>query len=554
MDLLSMLELANRSNHRALELSGGEQQRVAIARALMNSGRILLADEPTAALDAKNEREIVRTLEQLCAQGHTVVLATHNPHIASRADRRIDLTNGRVTLDSGPKRATNANRHTLSLADGPSCSSPRTAGLFASAVSAVGSALSVMRNEFIRGKRLRSALTIASIVAGVWLGTMSLSIGTGIIHDFMDGLSELDLHMIYVFSGNPDTGEQTELTLADARELERLPNVRAVSPSLQRHDITLRFGDASTEATVQAFVDQGFQTQSGVWDWRLDQGEHLTHSENENSEPVALIGWSTSQFLFPAHLDPIGQQVLIDSQPFRVKGVLEKRLLEFPESMSENETRQYEAIANNHVFVPYKTGAALLFGTDNPEQIVIYLHDKSELVQTAIAVRDLLFQRHGVEGFDIDHVGGAFEYTQHIRRQLLLSLGGISVLALLVGGSCLASVMLMSITARVREIGIRLAVGARPRDVMSQFVLEAVAMTTVGGLFGALVSVIFILVLNAIELPLDLSPWSPGVPVSLSFWILAVPLACSIAIGLLFGILPARRAARLDPVSALAAD
>ena len=325
------------------------------------------------------------------------------------------------------------------------------------------------------------------------------------------------------------------LTMEDARAIaESIENVRRVVPSLAQR-LTIRYGTQSLESSVESYAAfiPGSATDRDAP--AVERGQFLSPGNNVNRDQVAVIGWGIADNLFPADVDPLGVHVMIGNLPFRVVGVSAGREAfdDAPEWLRGREGR--------HIFIPFDTGAALLHGNSNPSSLHVFMQDPLQANVTEHAIRELLIGRHGREGFRVSFMGARVEQVGEMRTLLWLGLGSIGGIALLAGGMGVMAVMLMGVTERTREIGIRMAVGARRRDITEQFVIEAIALASLGGLLGLCTS-------------LATSPLvkSFGLPVAFSPWIVVAALACAVGTGLVFGIVPARRAARLDPVAALA--
>lgn len=531
LGLLAALGLKDRIGHRPGALSGGEQQRVSIARALMNGGSVILADEPTGSLDSRNGEQVLQLLEELSEKGHTVVLITHNPEIAARAGRRIELRDGRVVADSGPADERHAAR---AIAEPPEVPQP-VIGALARLMQAIRSGAASLRANLLGTKRLRAVLTVFSILLGVWAVVTMLSIAEGVFRDTLERVSRLGADRIEVSPRGQEHERAIALTLDDARAVaQEVGNVRRVAPSLQQR-LVVRFGAESIESDVNSYLayteTPGFDSDAPA----VERGQFITPRNNENRDQVVVIGWGLADEFFASDQDPLDQHVMIGNLPFKVIGVLAGReaFADAPAWLSRREGRQ--------TMIPFRTAAALLHGADTANSLDVFMQDPLQVDATIQATRELLIRRHGSEGFRLSFMGARVEQVGEIRTMLWLGLGSIGGIALLAGGMGVMAIMLMAVTERTREIGIRMAVGARRRDITEQFVLEAVALAVAGGALGLLASLASGPLVKSFDLPVAFSPW-----------IVVAALACSVGTGLVFGIVPARRAARLDPVAALA--
>ncbi|MYH32457.1 MAG: ATP-binding cassette domain-containing protein [Gammaproteobacteria bacterium] len=530
-DLLSQLGLSDRADHLPSELSGGEQQRVAIARALFNGGRIILADEPTGALDRPTGEEVLRALENLAAEGHTVILISHSPEVAARADRRIELRDGRVEEDSAAAQVEASMPASIEAASGAG------PGFFSTARELGRFGLRHLRDGLRAGARLRTLLPLVCVLAAVSLGSLALSVGEGLLQDFMMMRNWMGLDIIRVGGLKSSPVTSNGVTVDDGRAIEaEIPNIRAVSPMALRDPVTIRRGEVSADAAVWGLVDLGDKSGRGPSGYRIAQGGYITQADDDNLAQVAVIGSAAHELLFASETDPLGEFILIEDVPFRVKGVLEPRDL-FPEDPTRNK------VENTILIVPFSTGASYLFESGDIRSINVYVLDTDRIHETAASIRDLGIRRHGHEAFSTNYPLQFLATAERMRAQLWGFLGTLAGLILLAGMVSIAFIMLMSVRTRLREIGIRMAVGARRRDIQWQFFGETLATGVVGGLLGVVVALACLPLLAYFEIPAEPAAW-----------FFAAPFACALILNLLAAVAPARRAARLDPVEALTSD
>ena len=531
--LLAALGLEERADHRPAALSGGEQQRVAIARSLMNGGRVILADEPTGALDRENARQVLHRLEELARRGHTVALVSHSSEVAGRADRVIELRDGRIAADSGPTPIAEGLRRPTSRV-GPE------SGLLGTAlrwVERLRSALLAISIGLWAARRVRTVLTILSIIIGVWtVGTM-LSIAEGVYQQTLERVGRLGADRIQVVPADRSTDPAVVLTLDDARAIaQTVPNVRRVAPALTENK-TVSHGAKNTRTRVESYSD--FFPPDGIGSEipRVKRGRFITPADNRFRNQVAVIGWLVEEALFPADVEAVGQYVMIGQVPFRVTGVLA------PHDEIADAPRWFAGNPGQQVVIPFETGIALLKGATAPRSLDVFVIDPLEAASTERAIRRLLIRRHGSEGFSLSYLGDRVEQVGEIRGLLWLSLAAVGSIALLAGGIGVAAIMLMAVSERTREIGIRMALGAHRRDITQQFVLEAMVLAGIGGLLG--------LVTSVSTAPLVRSF---GLPAAFSLSIALIALAGAMVTGLIAGIAPARRASGIEPATAIAAD
>lgn len=514
--LLTTLGLASRLEHRPSQLSGGQQQRVSIARALMNGGDIILADEPTGALDSKSGAEVMALLTGLARQGHTVILITHDPKVAAQADRIIEISDGRIIADPGPAAAR----------EGAAAPAPRRAhgSLAAELLEAVRTALRSLQSNLFR-----AALTLLGIVIGVASVITMLAIGNGSQQQVVQSISAMGSNLLLVRPGAPNQwGRRATSTLVpeDMQAVRELANVSAAVPEIGG-SATLRFGNLDHSPEINA-TSADFPA---ARQWALSQGTFFTEEDEQSYATVAVLGQSVVDALFP-DTEPLGQYVMVNNILFQVIGV-----------MAPKGASPWGQDQDDVVFVPYTTGGLRLFGQRFLRNITVSVAEVGRIGDTETEIHRLLLARHGVEDFQIRNMSSIIDTVSATTRTFTWLLGSIAAISLLVGGIGVMNIMLVSVTERTREIGIRMATGARTRHILQQFLTEALVVSALGGAIGVLLGLGAAAALAVFEIPVYFSP----APVLLAF-------GCAFATGLVFGWLPARKAARLDPVVALASE
>ncbi|MYF30788.1 MAG: ATP-binding cassette domain-containing protein [Gammaproteobacteria bacterium] len=527
--ILESIGLGDRADHRPSELSGGEQQRVAIARALMNDAQVILADEPTGALDTAQSEEILALLEQLAERGHAVILVTHDPRVAARAQRRIELADGRIVADDAGEPLADANTAAKTVRRG---GVPWLAAIHGGWVA-------------MRRRPLAAALTVASVALGIWSALALLGLSEGVGRDSLESLERMGANRLTVgaLAWVGGKSEWLPLTMADAEAMREVVNVNRVLPRMNKRLPVIRGDETIDEVIVRATTNSEPKTTQNV-SWPLQGGSYLSPRDRADVAQVAVIGPTVYKRLFTPGEDPVGEHILVDGLPFLVKGVL----LPHPRREGEGEAffssdTAYEWIGTV-LHVPFETGAQMLFGTDQLNMIDVMVADVSRIDETSAAIRDLMFRRHGREEYSVTNQATnvvAFKEVSSIHAALFGTIAGV---ALLVGGFGVMAVTLAAVSHRTREIGLRMAVGARRRDIMAQFLVETAVATTLGGAVGTLLSILGSPLLAQVA----------DAPVAFPPWVVPVALGCAMVTGLIFGIAPARRAARLDPVAALATD
>lgn len=519
--LLRALGLGDRMDHRPSQLSGGQQQRVSIARALMNGGQVILADEPTGALDSASGDEVMGLLDDLASKGHTVILITHERRVAAYANRQIELRDGRIVCDTGASSSCNRT-------ETPAFSRDKLGMRHASPTAEIGEAIR-MALASLRANKFRTALTLLGIVIGVASVISMLAIGQGAQRDIIDRISSMGANQLQVRPNWNRGGDSVSLSIEDAELLpENVPNVRAVLPEISG-EATLRYGSIDYSATITSTSANLPSTRN----WPVASGVFFTDEDSESYTPVAVIGSTVRNSLFPSDVDPIGRYILIRNVPFLVIGQMTSKGASGFGGQDQDDV----------VFVPLKTGGLRLFGQQFLQSMTVAIDDADYIDQTEAALTSWLTERHGTEDFRIFNSAELLENVSASRETFTMLLGSVAAISLLVGGIGVMNIMLVSVTERTREIGVRMATGARQKDILLQFLTEAIVVSAVGGVLGVVLG----FSVGALLDRLGTSALFTSGPVLLAF-------GCATATGLIFGFAPARKAARLDPVVALATE
>ncbi|MBT1264576.1 MacB family efflux pump subunit [Pseudomonas sp. VS38] len=525
-ELLARLGLSGHLTHRPSQLSGGQQQRVSIARALMNGGEVILADEPTGALDTHSGKEVMRILAELHAAGHTVIIVTHDPKVAANAQRIIEVRDGEIVSDRAnqsvgldlpteapiePKRS-GARKLVASL------------GLFKEAFNMAWVALI--------SHRMRTLLTMLGIVIGITSVVSISAIGEGAKRYVLKDIQAIGSNTIDIFPGKSfgDSRASAIETLlpSDVDALNQLYYVDSATPVVGRN-LLLRYGNIDLDAQVNGVSDRYFQVKG----LKLEAGITFSESDARRQAQVVVIDHNARHRLFAPGVDPLGQVILVGNLPCTVIGVTADNKNMFAASKALN------------VWVPYETAAGRLLGQRHLDSITVRIKDGQPSKVVEENVTKLMLQRHGTKDFFTNNLDSIMQTVQKTSRSLALLLSLIAVISLLVGGIGVMNIMLVSVTERTREIGIRMAVGARQSDIRQQFLVEAVMVCLIGGMIGISLSFaigyLFSLFVKEWEMVFSLGS-------------VVTAFACSTLIGIVFGFVPARNAARLDPIEALARD
>lgn len=518
-ELLSKLGLGERIHHKPGQLSGGQQQRVAVARALVNDAEVILADEPTGALDSGSSNDLLNLLEELHASGRTIILITHDQKVAARARRVIEIRDGKIVSDSGNKQAASeeapAYRYTRKR--------PSPLTQIAESVK--------MAFRSLRANLFRTALTLLGVVIGVSAVVAMLAIGEGSRSEVMARFESMGPNLLFVRPGAPGTRMRgsaiATLTLEDAQALGELENILAAVPS-RSTNATLRVGGNDYSSSVEGVSETWPIAQNR----EMKYGTFFTADDISRRAGAVVLGTTTAGNLFDDVESAVGQYVFLGGAPFEVAGILE-----------EKGATSWGQDQDDIALVPITTGMMRLFGQSYLSSITVAVDDTKKIAETEAAAHALLLARHGTEDFQIRNTASILASVEETQNSFSILLGSVAAISLLVGGIGVMNIMLVSVSERTREIGVRMATGARRSDIMTQFVVESLVVGGLGGVVGVLFGFSIVFVLAQSGMTVAVTP----LPAILAF-------SSALGTGLVFGLLPARKASRLDPVAALASE
>ncbi|GAB4511695.1 MAG: ABC transporter permease [Sulfuricaulis sp.] len=525
--LLVQVGLGERLHHKPNELSGGQQQRVAIARALVNEPRIILADEPTGNLDTASQQEIMAVLQELNRQGITVVIVTHEEEVAHEARRRIRMRDGVIQSDD---RTQPLRQY----------AEPATASMVATPdrwrLKEIGEHLQ-QGLRALAANKVRTALSMLGILIGVAAVVAMLALGKGAQAAIQSSLSSLGSNLLVLRQGAlriggvaQEAGATTRLTVDDVTSIrENVTGVKDISPAVSGR-ARVSFGNKNWNTQVLGTGPEYARMRAA----QPEIGRFFTETENQKRARVALVGLTIVRELF-GDQNPVGEYIKLNKINFQVVGVL-------PEKGASGWRDQDDIIV-----MPVNTAMYRLLGKSYVDYIDIEAVSATDLDTVSQAVTEHMLTRRkvppsqGQDAFEIRNLADIQAALSESSRTMSFLLATIAGISLLVGGIGIMNIMLVSVTERTREIGLRKAVGARRRDILSQFLVETLVVSLIGGLAGIAVGWVMTVMMSSF------AGWSASVSAD------AVLLAFlfSAGIGVVFGIYPARKAAGLNPIDAL---
>jgi macrolide transport system ATP-binding/permease protein len=523
--LLEKVRIGDRSEHRPNELSGGQQQRVAIARSLVNEPKIVMADEPTGNLDSVSEKEILATLKALNQQGITVIIVTHEEDIGNQAKRLIRMRDG--VIQSDERREPLPTSITLSK----SVAQQDTNLLYELYVHFK------LGLKTLAANKVRTGLSMLGILIGVAAVVTMMALGNGAQASMEKELSSLGSNLLSVRSGSvrvggvaQEAGATTRLTVDDGEEIRnKVSGVKSVSPAIRgRGQVTYSNNNWSTQLRG-ATADF-----AKMRDYEPDLGRFFTDDENRQRVRVAVIGVTVVREVF-GDINPIGEMIKINKVPFQVIGVLPKKGTDGWQDQDDL------------VVIPVYTAMYRLLGRNYVDSLDVEFHSPESMEGAEDKILDILNLRHRVpeplreEAFQIFNMADLQKAVAKTNGVMTLLLSSIAAISLFVGGIGIMNIMLVSVTERTREIGLRKAIGARRRDILLQFLAESVVVSFIGGLIGVILAWILTQLLAS----------AIGWPMSISFSSVSLAFSFSAGIGLIFGVYPARKASLLNPIEAL---
>lgn len=515
-ELLSKLGLGDKTDFMPNHLSGGQQQRVSIARALMNGGEILLCDEPTGALDSASGQTVMQIIKELNQAGHTIIMVTHDKQIASWASRVIEISDGRIISDNKTEQNLNKlNKPKSEHASDLSRLKDRFFESFNMSISA------------IKAHKLRSFLTMLGIIIGISSVICVVALARGSQENILEGINKMGVSTITIFPGrgfgDRSSAKRKNFNIEDVNILESLEFVDNAMPRT-RSSGTLIYANANSGASVHAGTEMILKISSV----ELKSGRNFTKDDIQNSASVIIIDENTQKTFFKDS-DPLGKIMIFNKRPFMVIGVGKRDEGAFSDGSLS-------------IYMPYTTLANKVTGSHKIRSIVVGIAPgvNSQLAEHAIS--EILKIRRGGTDFYMINSDTILKTIKATTDTMSLLISGIALISLVVGGIGVMNIMLVSVIERTKEIGVRMAIGAKGADIMLQFLIEAILLCALGGIIGVLLAFgiggLFNLISNDIKM---------------SFSLVSIIIAFGISslVGIVFGYMPAKRAAKLNPIDAL---
>ena len=521
--LLTRLGLGDRLDHRPNALSGGQQQRVSVARALMNGGEVILADEPTGALDSHSGKELMALLKELHADGHTIIIVTHDPQIAAQAERVIEIADGEIIADRHNVEPRQVEKTETEI---------KPAASWRRGLDRTGEALR-MALRAMGAHKLRTFLTMLGIIIGIASVVAVVALGQGSQQAVLENISSIGTNTINVYPGSGfgdmRSGRVRTLRATDAEALAAQPYADSVTPQVSAN-ATVLYRNTATNASITGVGADYFQVNGRSF----TAGSGFGADSIKDMAQEAVLDQTAVDAIFTNGEDPVGQVIMLGRVPVRVIGVVAASTGFGPGGNNAN------------VYVPYTSAMSRILGQSWLNSIAVRVADDYDTDQAEAEITELMTRLHGgTEDFFLQNTDTIRETIQSTTATLTILISTIAVISLVVGGIGVMNIMLVSVSERTKEIGIRMAVGARRSDIMRQFLIEAILVCFAGGAAGVALS---------FALGQGLTAIVSGARLAYSTESIVIAILSASLIGVVFGFMPARSAARMDPVDALARE
>lgn len=517
--LLEKLGLGNKWQNKPNQLSGGQQQRVSIARALINGGEIILADEPTGALDSHSGQNVMEILRHLHHEGHTIIMVTHDHTIAASANRVIEIKDGEIIADSQKEGVKSAVENQAKIKPHFGFSKDQLFEAFRMSVSA------------IVAHKMRSLLTMLGIIIGITSVVSVVALGNGSQQKILENIKGIGTSTMTIFNGTGFGDRRAEqmqnLTINDANALNQQSYVQSVTPNSSSSG-TLVYGNQTFSSTSLKGVGEQYFDVEGLI---LKQGNLFSAQDVLENNQVALIDESAKKAIFPNE-SALGKVLMFNKRPLRVIGMVSDR-------------QMGGASSSLNVYAPYTTVMNRISGSKKISSITVKIADDVDSTVAEKGITELLSLRHGKKDFFVMNSDTIKQTIESTTGTMKLLISSIAFISLIVGGIGVMNIMLVSVTERTKEIGVRMAIGARQTNILQQFLIEAVLICLIGGITGILLSGLIGLMFNLFMSNFTMSFSTVSIITAVLF---------STLIGVVFGYMPAKRAAQLNPITALARE
>lgn len=524
ISLLNKLGLSDKINNKPNELSGGQQQRVSIARALMNGGEIIFADEPTGALDSHSGEIVMEILNQLHKEGHTIILVTHDKNVANHAQRVIEIKDGVILSDIQKVKTFNINDYTISKHRD-------------------SSSIYLFKDQFVESfkmalhsiisHKLRSFLTMLGIIIGIMSVVSIVALGKGSQEKILENINSIGTNTIDIYPGESfgdmRSGKIKTLVASDSDILGLQSFVESSTPTSSTSG-TVTYKNVAISAQVKGVGSEFFKVKG----LNIEEGNYFYNNDVLESNQVAIIDQQTKKQIFLDNENPIGQIIFINKIPLEIIGI------------TEDKNNGFGGGNNSlNIWSPYTTVMNRISGNKSIDSISVRIKDDVSTNVAQKSIIEILTSKHGKKDFFTMNSDSIKETITKTTDTMTLMISSIAVISLIVGGIGVMNIMLVSVTERTKEIGIRMAIGARESNILQQFLIEAVLICLIGGFVGISLSFGISLLFNH---------FVSNFAMTFSGFSISMAVICSTLIGVVFGFMPAKNASKLNPIDALARE
>ena len=522
VELLKKLNLGEKLNNKPNELSGGQQQRVSIARALMNGGEIILADEPTGALDSKSGEMVMDIIKDLHRQGHTIILVTHDSKIAAQASRIIEIKDGEIVSDE--RKASDFYEAAEQMEDIKRSRWDTLKYRFLESLN--------MSVHAIFSNKMRSLLTMLGIIIGIASVVSVVALGNASQAKIMEQINSMGTNTIDIMPGtgfgDMRSGRVKTLKVSDSDYLGKQGFIDNSTPKVSASG-TLVYRNYSLTAQLSGVGSEFFEVKGR----KIAQGRIFTKEEVDGMASVVVIDDNTRKEMFADDPNPIGKILIFNKKPLEIIGVTVKDNNPGPMSDSMN------------IWTPYTTAMYKINGSSDINSITVKISDQVNSQVAETSIENILTSLHGKKDFFMINSDSIKQTVESATNTMKFLIASIAVISLIVGGIGVMNIMLVSVTERTREIGIRMAIGAKQADILQQFLIEAILICLVGGFMGVALSLL---------IGFGFNTFSEEFGMIFSTASIVLALVCSTGIGIVFGYMPAKNASNLNPIDALASE